>query len=371
MEIKKEIVSIVNCESYDSNLIRNVLVESLKNINFDLKSLKGKTILIKPNLLAPHKSDDAVTTNPIFLEELCKLLKSVKVKKIIIGDSSAFDTDKALEVCGINNLKKYAEVINFEKMPKKLFSLDDSESQRVSLPKILFEVDLVIDFAKLKTHGLTQVTLCTKNLYGCVPGKLKEQLHRVYPGAKEFSILLSRIEMQIKPKLCFIDGVVGLEGEGPGASGMPISSKVLIAGTSCGAVDIIGTELMGFKPMSIYTNKNSGIKREDIGVVGSGKDVRLKFKRPSSSAISVFFWLNKIFPKPKIIADEKKCVRCGICVKKCPVHALSLSPYAVCNHNICIKCLCCVEVCPHDAIHLEEPALRKFLSSIASKVRKV
>ena len=369
--MQKEIVSVVNCESYDSKLVRNSLIESLKNINFDLKKLKGKTILIKPNLLSPQGVEKAVTTNPVLLEELCKILKSVKVKNIIIGDSSAHDTDKALEVCGINNLKKYAKVINFEKEPKKLFSLDENGAQRVSLPEILFKVDLVIDFAKLKTHGLTQVTLCTKNLYGCIPGKSKEQLHRVYPSAKEFSKLLNRIELQINPKLCFIDGIVGLEGEGPGASGIPIESKVLIAGTNCGAVDIIATEIMGFNPMSIYTNKNYNLKKEEIDVVGSGKDVKLNFKKPSSSAISMFLWLNKILPKPKIIADEKKCVKCGICVKKCPVGALSLKPYAVCNHKICIKCLCCVEVCPHDAIHLEEPGIKKFLSSIASRVRKV
>jgi ferredoxin len=235
----------------------------------------------------------------------------------------------------------------------------------------LFKVDLIINFAKLKTHGLTQVTLCTKNLYGCIPGKLKEQLHRVYPDAKEFSILLNRIELQIKPGLCFIDGIIGLEGDGPGASGTPISSKVLIAGNHCGAVDIVATELMGFNPMSIYTNKNYNLKKENIKVVGSGKDVKLNFKKPSSSAISIFLWINKFLPKPKIIADEDKCVKCGICVKKCPVQALSLNPHAICNHKICIRCLCCVEVCPHNAIHLEESFFKKFLSLIASKIRKV
>ncbi|MFC1666235.1 DUF362 domain-containing protein, partial [Nanoarchaeota archaeon] len=80
---------------------------------------------------------------------------------------------------------------------------------------------------------------------------------------------------------------------------------------------------------------------------------------------------NKFLPKSKIIANENKCAKCGICVKKCPVKALSLKPYAICNHKICIKCLCCVEVCPHDAIHLKESKFKKFLSSIALKIRKI
>jgi uncharacterized protein (DUF362 family) len=363
----KEVVSIVKCSDYKPASAKKALEDSLKNINFNFKGIKK--VLIKPNLLSPQTLDKAVTTHPTLLEELCKILKKQGIKEIIIGDSSAHDTDQALEICGINKLKKYAKIINFEKEPKKLFKLE--EDQQISLPKILFNVDLIIDFAKLKTHGLTHVTLCTKNLYGCIPGKLKEKLHKVYPNVKEFSTLLNRIELQIKPKLCFIDGILGLEGEGPGASGTPIKSEVLIAGTSCGSVDIVATELMGFKPNSIHTNKNYNIKRKDIEVVGDGQDIKLNFKKPSTAMLSIFLWVNKFLPKPKIIADPEKCVKCGICVKKCPVQALSLNPHAICNHKTCIKCLCCVEVCPHDAIHLEEGKIKSSLYKIMQKFRKV
>ncbi|MEN7982204.1 MAG: DUF362 domain-containing protein [Nanoarchaeota archaeon] len=364
---EKEIVSIVKCIDYNPKRLKKVLEDSLKNINFDFKKINK--VLIKPNLLGPHKPEEGVTTHPQLIEELCKILKEKKVKEIIIGESSAHSTDQALEKCGMNKLKKYAKIINFEKEPKKLFALE--ENQKILLPKILFEVDLIINFAKLKTHGLTQVTLCTKNLYGCVPGRLKEKLHKVYPGVKEFSALLNRIEMQIKPGLCFIDGIVGLEGDGPGASGVPIQSNVLLVGKNCGPIDIIASEIMGFKPESIYMNKNHNIKKSQIETIGNGKDIRLKFKKPSSSVISMFLWLNKFLPKSKIISDPEKCVRCGICVKKCPVKALSLQPHAICNHKICIKCLCCVEVCPHDAIHLEDAKIKKLISSAVLKFRKV
>lgn len=364
---EKEIVSVVKCIDYNPKRLRKALEDSLKNINFDFKKINS--VLIKPNLLGPHNPEQAVTTHPFLLEELCKILREKNVKEIIVGESSAHNTDQAFEKCGINKLKKYARIINFEKEPKKLFLLD--KEQKISLPKILFKVDLVINFAKLKTHGLTNVTLCTKNLYGCIPGKLKEKLHKIYPGVKEFSILLNRIERQIKPGLCFIDGIVGLEGDGPGASGAPIQSNVLLAGKNCGPIDIIATEIMGFKPNSIYMNKNHNLKRSNIESVGDGKDIRLRFKKPSTYTIKIFFLLNKLLPKSKIIANEEKCIKCGICVKKCPVTALTLQPHAVCNHKTCIKCLCCVEVCPHDAIHLEDAKIKKLISSMVSKVRKV
>ena len=243
--------------------------------------------------------------------------------------------------------------------------------EKVPLPKIVFDVDLVIDFAKLKTHTLTHVTLCRKNLYGCIPGKMKENFHRIFPNIKDFSVLLDKIEIKVSPGLCFIDGVLGLEGEGPGASGKPIKSNVLIAGRVAGAVDIISSELMGFNPMDIYTNKYSEVKEKNIVVVGSGKDIKLRFEKPSTSVGSVFVWFSRLLPKSKIIADEDKCRKCGICVEKCPVKALRLDPYAKCIHKMCIKCLCCTEVCPYDAIHLHDSVVKKFIKKIVSFFRKI
>lgn len=370
--MKKDLVSVEKCNDYSSKKVRGALIKSLKNINFDLSKLKRKVVLIKPNLLSPAKPEVGITTHPMMVEELCKLLKEVKVKKIIIGDSSAYNTDATIKLSGIGKLEKYAEIINFESQKKKFFDFKiPGLDEKVPLPNILFDVDFIINFAKLKTHGLTQVTLCTKNLYGCVPGKVKEEIHKHLPSAKNFSKLLHKLALEIKPGLNFVDGVVGIEGEGPGASGKIVKSNLLFASESVGAVDFIASDKMGFSPMQIYTNKYSGVKQKQIGVVGSGKDVKMKFEKPSTHLIPGFFWLSKFIPKGKIIADENKCRRCGICVKKCPVNALELKPYAKCDHKICIHCLCCVEVCPYDAIKLEEPWIKRFLMNVVKKMRKV
>lgn len=355
-------VSIVKCKNYDRSNVRKALIQSLDNIGFKFKS--GIKVLIKPNLLSPQNPAEGITTHPILVEELCKILKNSGVSEIYIGDSSAYDTDKAIKACGFSKLSKYAKLINFESEEKEFYNLGKGFSA-IPLPKILFKVDLVIDFAKLKTHTLTGVTLCTKNLYGCIPGTRKEHYHKLFPDIKQFSRLLNHLEEKIKPRLCFIDGVLGLEGEGPGTSGSSIKSKVLIAGRNAGAVDIVASELMGFNPNKIYTNRNYKIKREEISVVGDGKNISYSFKKPSTSLGSWFIWLLKFLPSPKIISDKEKCRRCGLCVKKCPVHALSLNPNAVCNHKICIKCLCCVEVCPYKAIYLNHNLI-KFLMNIYS-----
>ncbi|MDD5193985.1 MAG: DUF362 domain-containing protein, partial [Candidatus Nanoarchaeia archaeon] len=197
---KRYAVSVVKCASYNNSDVRKALLSNLKNINFQFK--KNSKILIKPNLLSPMHPKKAITTHPIIIEELCKILKEYNCE-IYIGESSAMETDSAFQVCGISKLKKYAKIINFEKEDKKFFDFG-RKMHRIPLPKILFSVDLVINIAKMKTHGLTQVTLCTKNLYGTIPGELKSEIHKILPSPKDFSRLLMHLEQTIKPELNII-----------------------------------------------------------------------------------------------------------------------------------------------------------------------
>lgn len=57
--------------------------------------------------------------------------------------------------------------------------------------------------------------------------------------------------------------------------------------------------------------------------------------------------------KYEIITD--KCKSCGLCVKVCPVDAISgkpKTPYLI-HQNKCIKCGNCKVKCPFDAIYVE------------------
>jgi len=367
--MQKEIVSVVKCSSYKNEEVRKALESSLKNINFEFK--KGTKVLIKPNLLSASLPERAITTHPIILEELCKILKKYDAK-IYIGDSSAFDTDQALETCGINKLSKYAEIINFESQPKKFFNLG-KRTHRVPLPKILFDVDLVINVAKLKTHALTQVTLCTKNLYGCIPGRLKEQYHKLLHTPKSFAKFIVKIEETIKPQLNILDGVTGIEGNGPASSGKKIQSNLIFAGKNAPAVDIIASEIMGFRPNSIPTNKLSHLKRKHIETIGNGKELKLNFEKPTTHSIQAFMFLNALFPKSKITFNKEICKRCHLCEKKCPVRAITLKTedgFPICNWKKCIQCLCCIEVCPHKAVYLRDHWSKIAVRYIAKKVIK-
>ncbi|OGJ15858.1 hypothetical protein A3K73_01695 [Candidatus Pacearchaeota archaeon RBG_13_36_9] len=359
-------VSVVKCNSYKGRELREALEKSLENLGFSFK--KNMKVLIKPNILSPHPPETAITTNPLVIEELCKILKKYNAD-IYIGESSSYETKKGFEVSGIGKLEKYAKIINFETQDKQLFKFKGIKE--VPLPKIIFEMDLIINVAKLKTHLFTGATLCVKNLYGCIPGMAKSYYHKVLPSLEGFSKFLLELHEKIKPGLNIIDGVVGLEGMGPGLSGKPIKSNLIIAGNNAIAADIIGSEIMGFKPDSIYTNRFSGMQRDEIEVVG--QRYSLNFKKPPMSLFfksPIFNSLEKLFPKSKIVFDYDKCKKCHLCEKKCPVQAIKLGPFPKCNYQECIRCVCCIEVCPQKAIVLKEHWTKTYARAIVRKVFK-
>ncbi|MBM4313116.1 MAG: DUF362 domain-containing protein, partial [Deltaproteobacteria bacterium] len=184
------------------------------------------------------------------------------------------------------------------------------------------------------------------------------------------SRFLIRLQSEIKPRLNIIDGIVGLEGEGPGASGIPIPSGLVIAGSSACAVDIVASEIMGFDPGEIYTNRYSGIGRTEIEAVGNGRDVRLSFKKPLSANFPYLIYFTELLPRLRIAFDSERCVRCGLCGEKCPAGAISFHPAPQCDDRRCINCYCCMEVCPHSAVYLREHWVRRSLKNIAKMVMR-
>jgi uncharacterized protein (DUF362 family)/NAD-dependent dihydropyrimidine dehydrogenase PreA subunit len=366
--MEKYKVSVVKCYSYNNNEVKTALEESLKNINFDLNLLKNKKVLIKPNILGPYKPEQAITTHPVVIEELCKILKKYKAE-IYIGDSSGMfiDTELAIKVSGISSLSKYAKIINFDKSQKKIINIGKN---KIPIPKIIDDF-YIINVPKMKTHGLTKITLCIKNIFGCIIGDSKSNIHRIMLSKKEFAKFLLELNEKIKPQLNIIDGIIGLEGEGPGTSGIPIKSNLIISSRNPAAADIITSEIMGFDYKDIYTNRFSKIKKQEIEVLGNGQDIKLNFKKPTMHITSFFRFLLPIFPLPRIKFHKNKCIKCLKCEKKCPVNAIKILPMQTCNYKKCINCLCCIEVCPNSAIYLEEHWLKKLARKIIRKNSKV
>ncbi|HXH83579.1 MAG TPA: DUF362 domain-containing protein, partial [Candidatus Tectomicrobia bacterium] len=121
---------------------------------------------------------------------------------------------------------------------------------RLYLPQTVLAAELFVSMPKLKTHHWAGVTLSMKNLFGIVPGAIygwpKNPLH--WAGIEQ-SILDLNSTLP-RPQLSIVDGIVGMEGNGP-IQGRPKAAGVLIFGADPVAVDATATRVMGLEPWQV------------------------------------------------------------------------------------------------------------------------
>lgn len=351
-EVEK--VAVVKCNSYNQKQVDTAVANSLNLINFKFR--KGMKVLIKPNVVGNFPINQiAITTHPSLIEAVCKILKKNKCE-IFIGDSPFTNAKSSFTASGIDKIaKKYGRLIIFEQ--EKLIKIKDKKSKilkEFEIARITKEVDLIIDMPKLKTHVLTKYTGAIKNLYGCIPGGMKQKIHLQGKGEENFSKILVDIYQNIKPELTIMDAIIGMDGEGP-TSGNPQKVGLILASKNGIALDIAAAKIIGLPPHEVYVIKES-ISRKlypdyNFQLVGLNHLPKLNFEIPHE-AKKTQKMLNKLGEYKPIVVDEKKCVKCGTCAKHCPTKSIKLCPYPTINKKTCIRCFCCIEICPQDALGL-------------------
>ena len=254
-------VSVVKCDSYDEKAVYEAVKKSLSDIGFDFNKIKDRNILIKPNALSQQPPEKAITTHPSIVDAVIKIIKPY-TKNITIGESSGFykegGTKRSLKVAGIEDVakKNNVELISFDIAgPEIVKDKDAVLLKKIQIAKPVLEADFVVSLSKLKTHMLTKYTGAVKNLFGTIPGGIKQSYHLIGHNEERMCQLLLDIYQNIKPGLNIIDGILGLEGEGPGSAGIPRKANTIIASENAIAADIVGQRTMGYNPKKIYTTK--------------------------------------------------------------------------------------------------------------------
>jgi NAD-dependent dihydropyrimidine dehydrogenase PreA subunit len=224
---------------------------------------------------------------------------------------------------------------------------------------------VIVNVPKLKTHCLVGMTGAVKNMFGCIPGKLKTGHHLAQPDRIEFSEMLLALHDTITPHLTVVDGVIGMEGPGPGA-GDPRSFGVIVAGPSSIAVDTVCARILGFAGQEVSTvwlAQKRGIPEASLGnieVRGEpiGEVAVTNLKKPRISLTSrlprPLMNLGKrlLTPGPAVLQD--RCLLCGDCLRICSARAVSLTGHGPrFDSRSCIRCYCCHEICPASAITLK------------------
>lgn len=371
----KERVAVIRCESYEQGAVDSAvedLLNSLGGLSSWVKA--GDRVLLKPNLLIGREPDDGVTTHPSVVKALAKLILSIGGIPAI-GDSPGGTVRRVEEVFEITGMKGISEelgiqLVNFDRegcYPKKL----GGRTYYISRPPI--DADVLVNLPKLKTHNLTVVTGAVKNCFGVIPGYRKSEYHKLLPRPKDFSNLLLDVYSLCKPDLTIVDGVIGMEGNGP-SNGQLRQMGLLMGGEDAVAVDRVIAELIGCSPARVTTIKEAesrgvGVSSlEEIEVVGEEgvkiPDFKLPFRNPLSYAPS---WLasflgRSIWVRPFV--RQERCERCGTCVEGCPPGAMTMGDtHPMIDYKSCISCGCCAELCPSGAIVLRKSPLLRLVAA--------
>lgn len=373
-----EKVSVVKCDSYDEGLVLQKVREALNLINFEIK--QGTNVLIKPNVLSAKSPNEAITTHPALVNAICRILKE-KNCKISIGDSSGIGafggTRRAFKKTGIEEIaKRYnAEIIPFEESKIVYKKINGKILKGIHISKSLLDADFIINMPKLKTHALVGYTGAVKNMFGIIPGGKKSYYHKICGNQATFADLLVDIYNFRKPDLNIMDGIIGMEGNGP-AAGKIKKTGIIIASKSGIALDFVAAKIIGFKTEDILTNK-ALVKRNlkpEIEVVGE-KNIKIKYEQPIKTIRKVPGFMLKIFyslVNPEIKVNKKKCKKCLVCLKACPVKAISLINNKIkINRKKCILCYCCHELCPEKAIIIRKSFIARFITSLKNWIKKV
>ncbi|MCG8363093.1 MAG: DUF362 domain-containing protein [Pseudanabaenales cyanobacterium] len=247
------VVSLLNANSYQLQPLRSnleVLLEPLGGMHAIVKP--GDRVLLKPNLLTGARPTKECTTRPELVYCVAQLVKAAAGKPFL-ADSPAFGSAR-----GVAEANGYLPLVEELDLPivelrGKRYRTDSAEFGNFLLSKETMEADVVINLPKVKSHAQLTLTLGVKNLFGCVPGKMKAWWHmEAGKDRTRFGAMLVETARTIAPDLTIMDGIIGHEGNGP-SGGEPRSLGILAASQDVFALDRAMVEILDVNPAQVPT----------------------------------------------------------------------------------------------------------------------
>lgn len=348
------------------------------------QALGGKRVLLKPNLLAKHTPERAVTTHPAMVRAVIRAVRRRGAASITVADSpggvynpgilrSIYKVSGLTDVCREEGAAFYTDCKSQE-VPAK-----GQMVKQFTLLEPVLDCDVIINLPKLKTHMMTGLSAATKNLFGCIPGLQKAEWHMRFPDKERFGGMLVDLLCTVKPGFAILDGILAQEGDGP-AGGTPRMVGIVAAAEDHLQMDLALCRMLGIRPKDVpYLNAaiSRGLCPEQFDPAcakGEGELCRpIPGYRLPSSWGSVDFadkapravrWAVPAVERllaPRPVINKSRCIGCGKCAEICPQHTITVQGKAHIHAARCIRCFCCHEMCPVKAIDTRRSFLLKKL----------
>ncbi|MBN1612843.1 MAG: DUF362 domain-containing protein [Deltaproteobacteria bacterium] len=361
---------VVRRASYRYEDLRSRFFEIMDALDGGALIGPGRDVLIKPNLLSPAKPDQAVLTHPLVVRAAAEYVLQ-RGGRPRVGDSPGVGScRRVVRESGIAGALSDLDV-EFCEFTRSVKADVGEPFGRIDLAAEALEAPVMINLPKLKTHAQMGLTLGVKNLFGCVVGLRKAQWHlRAGIDRDLFARLLVQIYRCINPAFTVIDGILAMEGEGPGRRGVPRELGLLLGSRDALAADRTVCRILGQSPERLPVPKVAG----QMGLCGGELDIDCEGPLPAVSGFRLpaltrltygpellqGFIRRHLLQRP--VCDAPLCTQCGKCWEMCPAGAIKpLEKTLRFDYDRCIRCYCCVEVCPQGALHTAESLAGRFV----------
>ncbi|MGK7890267.1 MAG: DUF362 domain-containing protein [Leptolyngbyaceae cyanobacterium] len=275
------VVSLVSTNSYQLESLEASLEAALAPLGGMAAFVKpGDRVLLKPNLLTGARPAKECTTRPELVYCVAKMVQAASGQPFM-GDSPAFGSAKG--VAEANGYLPYLEELHVPlvEFQGKRYETVGEDFNHLRLCKEAMEADVVINLPKIKSHMQLTLTLGVKNLFGCVPGKMKAWWHmEAGKDCQRFATMLVETARTIAPNLTLADGIIGHEGNGP-SGGDPRQLGVLAASANVFALDRALVEILQVEPDRVPTI----VAAQDLGLNPELAQIQFPLAHPQTLKI--------------------------------------------------------------------------------------
>ena len=235
--------------------IADAITRGIRELGVVPGELKGKRVLLKPNLVETASGAPHINTHPLVLRGTIEAFLRLGASAVMVAEGPGHrrDTLAVYEESGLADVLTEDHIRFYDLNYITGYELPNTGRQSslrtLTFPALFKEVDWIVSVAKMKTHHIAGATLSMKNLFGVMPGIYygwpKNVLHH---AGIENSIL--DINATLKPHFAIVDGIVGMEGDGP-ILGDPKKAGVLVMGRNLPSVDATCCRIMGIDPYKV------------------------------------------------------------------------------------------------------------------------
>lgn len=343
---------------------------------------ESSRVLLKPNLMRGTPPEACHTTHPGFVAALTRLLRSRGVE-VMVGDSSGLlgFTRQVFEASGMARavVEAGGRVLDLDAGPFR--RVRSPGGREFLVPQVLFEVDLVVQVPKLKTHPLMTLSVSVKGLMGLLPGATKPALHVALPSSAELAegildLYEALVSQGVPVGPSVVDAVWVLAGRGGGRPDVVRHPGLVVAGSDLFSVDLACFAIAGFDAREAPLARAAvarGLAPSSLSSVTLlGEDPRAAgppFERPSPDSPERYRWSQRAyyFLRSRLIGPRHLPERCrgsGVCATVCPTRCIRIVDGRPRVADGCIRCMACVASCPTSAF---EPRAPRFLDWLLRK----